>query len=218
MSPILVREHDIRAGNALMYYPEANVLVSTQTDPRSKTPAFKCVDVTLEPAGGARPPKTGIRWRGCGFEAGAVGDSSLARRASFEAALLFDPRLLWRILVHRERLNTYETPRMGRQNVATGGAARRQSRLPRNPWKAPILGFAPDGATEAVTSRTVGEETIPPPLPGRFCRRGRPRVSLRSTRGYIPRPHPGPMQKPAKGAWRAQLQNSRVGLTRERPS
>jgi anaerobic selenocysteine-containing dehydrogenase len=48
MSPILVRAYDIRAGNALMYYPEANVLVSTETDPRSKTPAFKCVDVTLE--------------------------------------------------------------------------------------------------------------------------------------------------------------------------
>lgn len=49
MSPILVRAHDIRAGNALMYYPEANVLVPTDTDSRSKTPAFKCVNVTLEP-------------------------------------------------------------------------------------------------------------------------------------------------------------------------
>ncbi|HEV8062800.1 MAG TPA: FdhF/YdeP family oxidoreductase [Gemmataceae bacterium] len=49
MSPILVRAYDIRAGNAIMYYPEANVLVSTETDPRSKTPAFKCVSVTLEP-------------------------------------------------------------------------------------------------------------------------------------------------------------------------
>ena len=51
MAGIRVRQHDIRAGNALMYYPEANVLVSTQTDPRSKTPAFKCVDVTLETGG-----------------------------------------------------------------------------------------------------------------------------------------------------------------------
>jgi molybdopterin-dependent oxidoreductase alpha subunit len=50
MSPILVRAHDIRAGNALMYYPEANVLVPTDTDARSKTPAFKCVIITLEPA------------------------------------------------------------------------------------------------------------------------------------------------------------------------
>ena len=34
MSGILVREFDIRAGNALMYFPEANVLVPTTTDPR----------------------------------------------------------------------------------------------------------------------------------------------------------------------------------------
>ncbi len=49
LSGILVREYDIRAGNALMYYPEANVLVPTTTDPDSKTPAFKCVLVTVEP-------------------------------------------------------------------------------------------------------------------------------------------------------------------------
>jgi molybdopterin-dependent oxidoreductase alpha subunit len=57
MSGILVREYDIRAGNALMYYPEANVLVPTAVDPRSKTPAFKNVLVTLTPeaAQGAGP-------------------------------------------------------------------------------------------------------------------------------------------------------------------
>jgi molybdopterin-dependent oxidoreductase alpha subunit len=49
MSGILVRQYDIRAGNALMYYPEANVLVPTTTDPLSKTPAFKCVLITIEP-------------------------------------------------------------------------------------------------------------------------------------------------------------------------
>ncbi len=49
MPSILVREYDIRAGNALMYFPEANVLVPTTTDPLSKTPAFKCVLVTVEP-------------------------------------------------------------------------------------------------------------------------------------------------------------------------
>ncbi len=53
MTGIHVREFDIRAGNALMYYPEANVLVPTTTDPRSRTPAFKCVLVTLEPEAGA---------------------------------------------------------------------------------------------------------------------------------------------------------------------
>jgi molybdopterin-dependent oxidoreductase alpha subunit len=39
---------DIRAGNALMYYPEANVLVPRYADPHSRTPAFKSVVVTIE--------------------------------------------------------------------------------------------------------------------------------------------------------------------------
>jgi anaerobic selenocysteine-containing dehydrogenase len=51
LSNILVRIFDIRAGNALMYFPEANVLAPTTTDPQSKTPAFKCVLVTVEPEG-----------------------------------------------------------------------------------------------------------------------------------------------------------------------
>lgn len=38
----------IKPGNAAMYYPECNVLVSRALDPQSKTPAFKCVVVTLE--------------------------------------------------------------------------------------------------------------------------------------------------------------------------
>ena len=38
----------IRPGNALMYYPEANVLVPRTADPQSRTPAFKCVLVSLE--------------------------------------------------------------------------------------------------------------------------------------------------------------------------
>ena len=49
MRNILVRDFDIRAGNALMYYPEANVLVPTAVDPLSKTPAFKGVTVSLSP-------------------------------------------------------------------------------------------------------------------------------------------------------------------------
>src|SRR5205085_12284090 len=44
---ILVRAYDIRPGNVLMYFPEANVLVPTTTDPLSKTPAFKSVLVSL---------------------------------------------------------------------------------------------------------------------------------------------------------------------------
>jgi molybdopterin-dependent oxidoreductase alpha subunit len=38
----------IRPGNALMYYPEANVLIPRTADPQSRTPAFKCVLVRLE--------------------------------------------------------------------------------------------------------------------------------------------------------------------------
>lgn len=47
MQYILVREFDIRAGNALMYYPEANVLVPHTVDPLSKTPGFKSVWITI---------------------------------------------------------------------------------------------------------------------------------------------------------------------------
>jgi anaerobic selenocysteine-containing dehydrogenase len=39
---------EIRPGNALMYYPEANHLVPRLTDPKSKTPAFKCILVSIE--------------------------------------------------------------------------------------------------------------------------------------------------------------------------
>ncbi|QDU14948.1 Formate dehydrogenase H [Gimesia maris] len=48
MPYILVREFDVRAGNALMYYPEANILVPHTVDPLSKTPGFKSTRVTLE--------------------------------------------------------------------------------------------------------------------------------------------------------------------------
>jgi molybdopterin-dependent oxidoreductase alpha subunit len=53
---VLVREFDVRAGNALMYFPEANVLVPTTTDPRSRTPAFKSVLVTIETTTADEPP------------------------------------------------------------------------------------------------------------------------------------------------------------------
>jgi len=39
---------NIRPGNAAMYYPESNVLVPRTSDPRSRTPAFKLVLVTLQ--------------------------------------------------------------------------------------------------------------------------------------------------------------------------
>ncbi len=39
---------DLPRGSVLAYYPEANVLVGTAVDPRSKTPAFKSVPVQVE--------------------------------------------------------------------------------------------------------------------------------------------------------------------------
>ncbi len=39
---------EIRPGNAAMYFPEANVLVSREVDPKSKTPAFKGAVIRLE--------------------------------------------------------------------------------------------------------------------------------------------------------------------------
>lgn len=39
----------VRPGNSLMYYPEANELVPRTLDPRSKTPAFKAVVVSVVP-------------------------------------------------------------------------------------------------------------------------------------------------------------------------
>lgn len=48
MKGIIVRAFDtIKAGNALMYYPESNVLVPRNVDPASKTPAFKNVLVRV---------------------------------------------------------------------------------------------------------------------------------------------------------------------------
>jgi anaerobic selenocysteine-containing dehydrogenase len=49
MHGVLARPFDIRPGNAAMYYPEANVLVPRDVDPRSRTPAFKAVSVDVEP-------------------------------------------------------------------------------------------------------------------------------------------------------------------------
>lgn len=47
MGGILVREFEIRTGNAAMYYPESNVLVSTAADPESRTPAFKSIAIKI---------------------------------------------------------------------------------------------------------------------------------------------------------------------------
>lgn len=50
MYSVLARSYDVRKGNAIMYYPEANVLVPKNVDPTSRTPAFKHTRITIEPA------------------------------------------------------------------------------------------------------------------------------------------------------------------------
>lgn len=50
MPNIRVREGALPRGNCAMYYPEANVLIPRIADPMSRTPAFKSVAVSVEPA------------------------------------------------------------------------------------------------------------------------------------------------------------------------
>ncbi len=47
MKGILARPVPIRAGNAAMYYPEANALVPQHADRESRTPAFKNIAITV---------------------------------------------------------------------------------------------------------------------------------------------------------------------------
>jgi molybdopterin-dependent oxidoreductase alpha subunit len=79
----IARAYDrIRAGNALMYYPEANVLVPRTLDPLSKTPAFKSVIVTLVPQAGWVEPSTVIHYQANDVpaELQMAGDSRQAMR------------------------------------------------------------------------------------------------------------------------------------------
>ena len=48
MHNVKIFSFNLPRGNVLAYYPEANVLIGTEHDPRSKTPAFKSVAVRLE--------------------------------------------------------------------------------------------------------------------------------------------------------------------------
>ena len=48
MTRLKVKPFDIRRGNIMTYFPEANVLVPQTIDVKSHTPAFKSVVVTLE--------------------------------------------------------------------------------------------------------------------------------------------------------------------------
>lgn len=47
MRYLRARPFDVRAGNAIVYYPESNVLIPRDVDPLSKTPAFKAIRVTI---------------------------------------------------------------------------------------------------------------------------------------------------------------------------
>lgn len=48
MQKVKVFAFNLPRGNVMAYYPEANVLIGTEHDPRSKTPAFKSVAVKIE--------------------------------------------------------------------------------------------------------------------------------------------------------------------------
>ncbi len=47
MQGLTLIDFDVAPGNVLAYYPEANTLIGTHADPRSKTPAFKSVPVAI---------------------------------------------------------------------------------------------------------------------------------------------------------------------------
>ena len=49
MTGVKVYEFDLPVGNVMMYFPEANVLIGRERDIRSKTPAFKNVNVSIKP-------------------------------------------------------------------------------------------------------------------------------------------------------------------------
>lgn len=48
MEGVTLKAHDIARGSVMAYYPEANVLVGTAVDPRSRTPSFKATPVWIE--------------------------------------------------------------------------------------------------------------------------------------------------------------------------
>ena len=47
MLNVAVYEYDLPTGDVMAYYPEANVLIGLDRDPRSQTPAFKSVKVSI---------------------------------------------------------------------------------------------------------------------------------------------------------------------------
>ena len=47
MEDVILHSHDLAAGSVMAYFPEANILVGTDVDPRSKTPSFKATPVWI---------------------------------------------------------------------------------------------------------------------------------------------------------------------------
>lgn len=47
MCEVQIHEFDLPTSNVMAYYPEANILIGREADPRSKTPAFKSVAVRI---------------------------------------------------------------------------------------------------------------------------------------------------------------------------
>ena len=54
MEDVAVQPFDLPRGDAMAYFPEANVLTGTAVDPRSKTPSFKATPVWIETGATAR--------------------------------------------------------------------------------------------------------------------------------------------------------------------
>jgi anaerobic selenocysteine-containing dehydrogenase len=48
MKKVFVYPFDLPRGNVMAYYPEANALIGLTRDPRSQTPAFKSVAVSVQ--------------------------------------------------------------------------------------------------------------------------------------------------------------------------
>ena len=48
MRALKVKAFDVPKGNLVSYYPESNILIGRQRDPRSQTPAFKSIEVSLK--------------------------------------------------------------------------------------------------------------------------------------------------------------------------
>ena len=48
MKNVAVYPYDLPPGNLMAYYPEANALIGLSRDPRSQTPAFKSVRVSIQ--------------------------------------------------------------------------------------------------------------------------------------------------------------------------